>query len=168
MVDNQSEEILEGKGPQIKKLMFVIIIISAVFMGIMGTGFYILWSKVAPPDPELTLEYETIKKEAGAGIIRPVFTLDTFVVNLADRGASRYLRTTLDLELTDEATSEEVKQRLPQIRNAILMIIPSKTSKEIRTTEGKTAMRDEIMVELNAFMKSGSVTNIYFTEFVIQ
>ena len=86
MVDDQSEEILQGKEPQTKKLMLLIIIITAVFMGVMGTGFYILWSKVAPPDPELTLEYETIKKEAGAGIIRPVFTLDTFVVNLADRG----------------------------------------------------------------------------------
>ena len=114
------------------------------------------------------MEYETIKKKAEIGKIRPVFTLETFVVNLADRGASRYLRTTLDLELTDEATIEEVKQRLPQIRNAILMIIPSKTSKDIRTTDGKTAMRDEIMEKLNAFMKSGSITNIYFTEFVIQ
>ena len=65
MADKQSEEILEGKGPQTKKLMLVIIIISAVFMGVMGAGFYILWSKVAPPDPEVNLEYETIKKEAG-------------------------------------------------------------------------------------------------------
>jgi flagellar FliL protein len=168
MVNKQSEEALERKAPQTKKLMLLIIIISAVFMGVTGTGFYILWSKVAPPDPEGTLEYDTIKKKAGVGKIRPVFTLDTFVVNLADRGASRYLRTTLDLELTDEATIEEVKQRLPQIRNAILMIIPSKTSKDIRTTDGKTAMRDEIMEKLNAFMKSGSITNIYFTEFVIQ
>jgi flagellar FliL protein len=168
MVDDQSEEILEAKRSQTKKLVLVIIIIAAVFMGVMGAGFYILWSKVAPPDPEGALEYDSIKKEAGAGLIRPVFTLDTFVVNLADRGASRYLRTTLDLELTDEAASEEVKQRLPQIRNAVLMIIPSKTSKEIRTTEGKAAMRDEIMEKLNTFMKSGSVTNIYFTEFVIQ
>ena len=64
MVDDQSEEILQGKGPQTKKLMLLIIIITAVVMGVMGTGFYILWSKVAPPDPELTLEYETIKKEA--------------------------------------------------------------------------------------------------------
>ena len=168
MVNQQSEETLKGKAPQTKKLVLLIIIISAVFMGVMGTGFYILWSKLAPPDPEAALEYETIKKKAEIGKIRPVFTLETFVVNLADRGASRYLRTTLDLELTDEATIEEVKQRLPQIRNAILMIIPSKTSKVIRTTDGKTAMRDEIMEKLNAFMKSGSITNIYFTEFVIQ
>jgi len=167
MADDPAEDILEEKGSQSKKLMFIIIIISVVFMGIMGAGFYVLWNKVAPPDPEVQLDPEQIEEEE-TNKIRPVHSLTTFVVNLADRGGSRFLRTTLDLELTDESTVEEVKQRLPQIRNAVLMILPSKTSKEIRTTEGKTAMRDEIMEQLNSFLKSGSVTNIYFTEFVIQ
>ena len=168
MADDPAEDILEEKGSQSKKLMLIIIIISVVFMGIMGAGFYILWNKVAPPDPEVQLDPDQTEEEIEENKIRPVHSLTTFVVNLADRGGSRFLRTTLDLELTDEATVEEVKQRLPQIRNAVLMIIPSKTSKEIKTTEGKTAMRDEIMKQLNSFLKSGSVTNIYFTEFVIQ
>lgn len=168
MADDPAEDILEEKGSQSKKLMLIIIIVSLVFMGIMGAGFYVLWNKVAPPDPEVQLDPEQAEEDKEADKIRPVYSLSTFVVNLADRGGSRFLRTTLDLELTDEATVEEVKQRLPQIRNAVLMIIPSKTSKEIKTTEGKTAMRDEVMEQLNSFLKSGSVTNIYFTEFVIQ
>ncbi len=168
MADDPAEDILEEKGSQSKKMMLIIIIISVFFMGIMGAGFYVLWNKVAPPDPEVQLDPEQTEEENDEGKIRPVHTLTTFVVNLADRGGSRYLRTTLDLELTDEAAVEEVKQRLPQIRNAVLMIIPSKTSKDIKTTEGKTAMRDEIMEQLNSFLKNGSVTNIYFTEFVIQ
>jgi len=168
MADDPAEDILEEKGSQSKKLMLVIIIVSVVFMGIMGAGFYVLWNKVAPPDPEVQLDPDQTEDVKEDDKIRPVHTLTTFVVNLADRGGSRYLRTTLDLELTDEAAVEEVKQRLPQIRNAVLMIIPSKTSKEIKTTEGKTTMRDEIMEKLNSFLKNGSVTNIYFTEFVIQ
>ncbi len=168
MADDPVEDILEEKGSQSKKLMLIIIIISVVFMGIMGAGFYVLWNKVAPPDPEVQLDQDQTDKDKEDNKIRPVHSMSTFVVNLADRGGSRFLRTTLDLELTDEATVEEVKQRLPQIRNAVLMILPSKTSKEIKTTEGKTTMRDEIMEQLNSFLKSGSVTNIYFTEFVIQ
>ncbi len=168
MADDPAEEVLEEKGSQSKKLMLIIIIISVIFMGIMGAGFYILWNKVVPPDPEVQLDPEQSEEDQEADKIRPVYSLSTFVVNLADRGGSRFLRTTLDLELTDEAAVEEVKQRLPQIKNAVLMIIPSKTSKVIKTTEGKTAMREEIMEQLNSFLKDGSVTNIYFTEFVIQ
>lgn len=167
MAVDPSDDILEEKGSQTKKLIIIIIVISVVFMGIMGAGFYILWNKVAPPDLEIELEQQA-DEETEKDMIRPVFSLNTFVVNLADRGGSRYLRTTMDLELSDEKTSEEIKNRLPQIRNAILMIIPSKTSKAIKTTEGKTALRDEIMAELNSFIKKGSVTNIYFTEFVVQ
>jgi len=168
MADDPAEDILEEKGSQSKKLMLVIIIVSVVFMGIMGAGFYVLWNKVAPPDPEAQIDLDQSEENKDADKIRPVHSLSTFVVNLADRGGSRFLITTLDLELTDEAAVEEVKQRLPQIKNAVLMIIPSKTSKEIKTIEGKTAMRDEIMEKLNSFLKNGSVTNIYFTEFVIQ
>ncbi len=168
MADDPVEDILEEKGSQSKKLMLIIIIISVVFMGIMGAGFYVLWNKVVPPDTEVQLDPEQSEEDKEDNTIRPVHSLTTFVVNLADRGGSRFLRTTLDLELTDEATVEEVKQRLPQIRNAVLMILPSKTSKGVKTTEGKTALRDEIMEKLNSFLKNGSVTNIYFTEFVIQ
>ena len=168
MADDRSEDVLEEKDSHTQKLMLIIIILSVLFMVIMGAGFYVLWNKVAPPDPEIGLEQDADEEEAEKNKIRPVFSLNTFVVNLADRGGSRYLRTTLDLELTDETTGNEIKQRLPQIRNAILMIIPTKTSKEIKTTEGKTALRDEIMKRVNSFMKTGSVTNIYFTEFVVQ
>jgi len=74
----------------------------------------------------------------------------------------------MDLELSSEETTDEIEKRLPQIRDAILTIVPAKTSKDINTIEGKTALRDEIMEKLNSFVKNGQITNIYFTEFVVQ
>ncbi len=170
MAEDLSEEILEEKGgSETKKLMLIIIIISAVFLGIMGAGFYVLWSKVSPQDPQTEeVQDENAEGEDDQDQIRPVHSLDTFVVNLADRGGTRYLRASMDLELSSEETTAEVQKRLPQIRDAILTIVPAKTTKDIRTIEGKTALRDEIMTKLNSFIKTGSITNIYFTEFVVQ
>ena len=43
-----------------------------------------------------------------------------------------------------------------------------KTYKDINTTEGKQALRTQLLAELNKFFSSGSITNLYFTEFVVQ
>jgi len=39
---------------------------------------------------------------------------------------------------------------------------------DISSLEGKIALRDEIIAKLNSFLKSGTITNLYYTEFVIQ
>ena len=153
------------------KIRQLIIIISFVglFMSIMGTGFYVLWRKVSPPDPQVELEEEKgTEKEEGKAEEKPLCTLDTFVVNLSDRGVTRFLRTTIVLELTSEEAGAEMEGRLSQIRNAILMVLPGKSSKDIITVDGKTALSDEIMSELNYILKDGSISNIFFTEFIIQ
>lgn len=170
MADKQSEDILEEKaGGETKKLVLIIIIISAVFLGIMGAGFYVLWSKVSPSDPQIEqAQGSSSEEETDQDEIRPVYSLDAFIVNLSDKGGARYLRTTMDLELSSEKTTSEIEKRLPQIRDAILTIVPAKTSKDINTIEGKTALRDEIIESLNSFIKNGQITNIYFTEFVVQ
>ena len=147
--------------------MIIIISIFVLFTGMMGTGFFILWNKVSPPDPQVELEEEKADVE-GKNVTRPVHTLNSFVVNLSDRNGGRYLKTTIVLELTSEEAIAELDKRLSQIRDVILMIIPTKRSKDIQTVAGKKALGNEIMSELNYILKNGSVTNIFFTEFVMQ
>jgi flagellar protein FliL len=48
------------------------------------------------------------------------------------------------------------------------MILPTKTYEDVSTTDGKIALRKQIMEKINSLMTKGSVTNIYFTEFVVQ
>jgi flagellar FliL protein len=54
------------------------------------------------------------------------------------------------------------------VRNGVLMVLPAKKYVDIATVEGKDALRQELVAKLNSFLKSDSVANIYFTEFVIQ
>ena len=97
-----------------------------------------------------------------------IFPMDTFIVNLADEGGKRYLRITMDLELTEGTVVDDLKKRLPQMRDSILMVLPSKHFEEIRTVEGKIKLRNEIIAKLNGLFSQQSISNIYFTEFVIQ
>jgi flagellar FliL protein len=73
--------------------------------------------------------------------------LDPFIVNLADRDADRYAQIGMTFELDSNASSEQIKAYMPAIRNAILMILANKTSKELLSREGKELLAQEIVRE---------------------
>ena len=152
------------------KILLLLIGILMVFMLGMGGGLFMLWNKMS----ELK-----VQSTANAGInparansleqpLGPIFSLATFIVNLADKGGNRYLRVTMDFELGNPELETELNKRLPQVRDCILMILPSKRFDDISSVEGKIALRDEILEKLNSLLIQGKVTNIYFKEFVVQ
>ena len=139
----------------------------------MGAGFYLLWGKVTSMSQAL----EDAKKEGAEGEenaedpatqIGPKFPLDTMIVNLADTGGNRYVRLTMELELSAMELDTELKARSSQIKDAMLMTISTRTLADINSAEGKNSLRNDIIAKVNGLVQTGTVSNIYFTEFVIQ
>jgi len=151
-----------------KKVVIIIASVAFVFLAIMGGGFYVMWTKIVSLIPPEEIAEEALEEENEMAVIGVMFPLDTFVVNLADGNGKRYLRATMQLELSPEQVVATLEQRLPQIRDVVLTILPTKQFEEIRTVEGKATLRMEILTKLNELFNSASVANIYFTEFVIQ
>ena len=152
------------------KILIILIGVLMVFMLGMGGGLYLMWNKLSDLN---------IQANANAGVqpsqaavdehpLGPIYALDTFIVNLADKGGQRYLRVTIDLELGSPKLETELEKRLPQVRDSILMILPSKRFNDISSVQGKTALRDEILENLNGYFTQGKITNLYFKEFVVQ
>jgi len=150
-----------------KKAIIILASVGILFMALVGGGFFMMWSKINSLMPPEEVAEEIPEEEAEEITVGEMFPLDTFVVNLADASGKRYLRATMQLELAPEEHKETFEQRLPIIRDVVLTILPTKEFQDIRTVEGKTALRTEILEKLNELM-NGSVVNIYFTEFVIQ
>ena len=154
------------------KLMIIMVGVLVLIMVAIGGGLFMMWSKVSALDqavnPPSEEESEEAGKEAEQIKIGPIFPLDTFIVNLSDQGGNRFLRATMNLELEHDDLIGEMEKRLPQIRDAILMILPTRTYQDIRSAEGKAALRTEILAKMNSLLKKEAITNIYFTEFVIQ
>ncbi len=107
------------------------------------------------------------KKSSGAGQGH-IYKMEPFLVNLVDPAQLRYLKITLHVESNQEKADEEYEKRLPQLRDAILIILSSKNYKEIMESEGKTSLREEIKTRMNQLLVGLKVQNIYFTEFVVQ
>jgi len=152
------------------KIVFLLIGVLMVLMLGLGGGLFMMWNQIsalnthsvanASDNPNL--------EKASEHPLGPILSLETFIVNLADKGGNRYLRVTMDLELGNPELEAEITKRLPQVRDSILMILPTKRFEDISTVQGKTALRDQIQETINGFLAKGKISNIYFKEFVVQ
>jgi flagellar FliL protein len=150
------------------KLIFLLVsVLLIVTIGLAG-GFFMMWSKLSSLNTQANVSAGPNAGQIHAATLGPLFPLDTFIVNLADQARNRYLRVTMDLELIEASDADKLNERLPQVRDSILMILPSKRFDDIASMEGKTALRDEIIAKLNSFYTKDVVSNIFFTEFVVQ
>jgi flagellar FliL protein len=126
-------------------------------------------------EAEAAAEEEEEEEEPAAGehgqSTGPV--IDPFIVNLADPGSRRYLRVNLKLELRKRAETEPlVAARMARLRDAVLLLLTSKTSEQLLAPQGKAALRQELIEQINQALKKkdldDAVKNLYFTEFLIQ
>ncbi len=162
----QEQEQEEGKGG--KKKLIIILALVLVLLGGGGAAYKFLVLDKAKEE-EQKPNTEQIEKEVkdieNLGIM---FEVGTFVVNLADKDADRYLKVTVVLELENDQVKMEVEKRLPQIKDAITTLLFTKTSKELKTIDGIENLKEEIIKRVNALLPLGGVKNVYFTDFVIQ
>lgn len=152
-----------------KILVLLIGVMTMLILG-LGGGLFMMWNQLSALNAQSVADAggqpdEVVSLEQSLG---PIFSLDTFIVNLADKGGTRYLRVTMDLELGNSDLEDELHKRLPQVRDSLLMILPSKRFEDISTVQGKTALRNEMLEALNGYLGQGKITNIYFKEFVVQ
>lgn len=156
------------------KIIIILVGVMMVFIIGLGGGLFMMWNKLSAMEAKAQVEAEGGENEAKdepvpvEELLGPIFPLDTFIVNLADKGGKRYLRITIDLELDSEELEAEVAKRLPQVRDSILTILPTKTFEDISSANGKTALRDQMLERINGLLARGQITNIYFKEFVVQ
>jgi flagellar FliL protein len=177
---DKAKEATDGEGAEAappKKSSMKWIIVGVVVLLLVGGGGAFAWFKFLAPnkvaakadDPKAAEAKVTEgKPEAGTGTkIGPIFDLDPFIVNLAD-AEPRFLKVTIKLELDGPLVKAEVGERMPQVRDAVLLLLSSKETTMLKPTAGKLQLRDEILLRINSLLANGQAKNAYFTEFVVQ
>lgn len=106
--------------------------------------------------------------EGGAAGAATVFALEPFIVNIYDGQELRYLKVKVEMEMANPAIKPELDGRLAAMRDAILVVLTSKTLQDIQDIQGKNQLREEILTAISKIVAQGKVTKIYFTDFVIQ
>lgn len=160
-VEQEKESVAEETGPKKgKKKMMLIIIIAVVALGLAAGGFFVVPKLMGGGGKE---KKEEAKAEEGV-----MFSLDPFVVNLNDPGGPKFLKVSIQLELAGPALMEKAKQKTPQLRDAIITLLTSKSSESLFPPEGKLQLKDEINARMNQIMGANTVKNVYLTDFVMQ
>ena len=99
----------------------------------------------------------------------PVFVmLDPFTVNLADQDADRFAQIQFVLEVSDKSVDDELKVQLPAVRNAILLLLSSKSARELLTLEGKQKLAAEVVAATAARIGDDKVESVHFAQFIVQ
>jgi len=153
-----------------KKLIIILTAVIFLMVLMMGGIFFMMWSKVSKMEGQLVSVEESQEEEAVVEepVVKPIFPLKSFIVNLAGENGKRYLKIKMDLEIANEELNDALRMRIPQIRDSIMMILTSKRYEDVKDTEGKIALRQDIQNQVNSFFKEPCVSNIFFTDFVIQ
>jgi flagellar FliL protein len=171
-IDENSNNFHRVGGGKIMSKKLVIILSAGAFliMLMMGGLFFMMWSKLSKMEREPAAQEapEQVELAVEETRVKPVFPLASFIVNLAGENGKRYLKIKMDLEITKEELNDDIRQRIPQIRDGIMMILTSKRYEDIKDTEGKISLRADIQNHVNSFFKEPCVSNVYFTDFVIQ
>ena len=168
MAEENKEQEEQQQGGGKKKLIILLVVLLLLLGGGGGAAYkFLVLDKQEAKKEENKAEkiQQEIKDIENLGIM---FEVGTFVVNLADKDADRYLKVTIILELSNEQVKQEVEKRLPQIKDSITTLLFIKNSRELRTAEGVEKLKEEILRRVNAILPLGGVKNVYFTDFVIQ
>lgn len=98
----------------------------------------------------------------------PLLALESMVTNMAEPDSDRYLKVSMQLRLTSEGARPEVEGQLVPVRNQILLYLSSLTVEETSGADNKRSIQKRVKRIANEALPSSRITQVYFTEFVIQ
>jgi flagellar FliL protein len=165
--------------PKKSPLMLIIIALAALLVIGGAAAAYFIFFK-APVDEEVEVAHgeKADKKKDDHGKKKddkekhadePVnVDLEPFLVNLAEPKAKRFLKVSVTLQIKNEPTKAEVEKKLANIKNDILLLLSSKTIEDIITMEGKIRLKEEMMIRITKIVGEDKVTDIFFSQFVVQ
>ena len=160
-----------GGGGKQNILILALAVINMVVVGAVGFMLYKgRQAEKAKPTIEHAIQGEVEtqheEKKESKVIKKPVVPLETFIVNLAGSKGRRVAKVNIELEVSKADVQKEIDQRQAQVRDIIIMILSSKTYEYVSTKEGKNQLREEIKDTVNAFLSTGKIESVFFTEFI--
>ncbi|MDX8389617.1 MAG: flagellar basal body-associated FliL family protein [Mariprofundaceae bacterium] len=143
---------------------------------VLAVGGFVAWKMIEMNKPDAVQEEqvdqtdETTIPEAedetkGATIMMDI---DNITVNLADTDVSRFLRAKIKLEVRSEEAKIAVEGDMVKINDLVITLFSGKKFSEIRTPQGKYALKEDLVYRINRLVGGKPVKNLYFTDFVSQ
>jgi flagellar FliL protein len=169
------------------KKIIIIIVVSVLVLAGGGAGGWWWWShRAAAAAAAEGEEGDGAGTSAGSPSkkVSPEETaaipLEPFLVNLADKDASRFLRVSLQLVVDNKEFGEAMTAKgghggadahavvKAKLRSAVLELLTTQTSEHLVTPEGKAELKKKIAEHASEVLEETEVVDVLFTDFVVQ
>lgn len=88
-------------------------------------------------------------------------------VNTSDPGGEKLVTANIIFEMTGKNSIDLAEDRMPNIRNNILLLISKKNSAELMDIEGKLKLADEIQSTTNTLLGDFLITKVIFEKLIV-
>ena len=175
----------QDAAPPKDKKKLIIIIGAALALVLVGVGMFFLGGskgekKSAHGEAKVEAKAEShgeAKAEGGhsegehgeaKGAGGTTYPMEPFIVNIYDGQEIRYLKLKCEFEIANSEVKGDLDAKVAPLRDAILILLTTKTMQEIQDLQGKNTLREQILAASNRVLSPGKVTKVYFTDFVVQ
>jgi flagellar basal body-associated protein FliL len=170
----EKKEKIKGKGRSSKIIIIVLVVILVFSVGFSGYLFFIK-NKADDSSSKLPTALEpakTTNAEASTEYTAPYkYSMEEFLVNLADEGGKRYFKVKLTIGYDTKKTKEmtaEFEEKADNLRDSIISVLRAKKSTELVTQKNIDDLKKDILIKINPIFENGKAYNIYFTDILIQ
>jgi flagellar FliL protein len=166
MVDSEpAKETAGNEAPAKKTSPLVPMLVSSLIM--VGAAYAVVSFVLKPmihPSQASVADAAEADAEGKGEIVR----FENIIVNPSGTMGSRYLSTTVGLEVMSEESREAVREAEPMIKDALITYLSSRTIEELTDPATRELMRETIRQRVNPVIAPQQVRAIYFLDFVLQ
>jgi len=149
-----------------KKLLMIGIPIFVVQLAVV----YFLMAKLvlAPAHSEPAAAKTEEENQKAESATQNIFLIKDIIVNPAGTNGTRFLLTTVGVEVSTPEAQQELEKKEVQVRDLLNSILTSKGLTELVSTEQRELLRGEISKKIGEMLRTGKLKNVYFSKFIIQ
>ncbi|RXJ67128.1 flagellar basal body protein FliL [Halarcobacter ebronensis] len=174
---DENEEVTQK--PSGKGLIVVLIVLVVLLFAAVGVGGYLLLSSgVLNGQQQLQNQNQTTTEKADAKDSYKA-SINDLVLNITNaKGREKLMKLSFAIKSTEPTIESLVEEYKPEIVDAVIAQVSSRSSEELLTVGGKALLKEELMDDINSILnevtaenddiQKNSIKQILFTSFVIK
>jgi len=168
----QGKESKKNK-PKKKKLLLILLVVLVVLAG-SAAGWYFFFKSPSEGGVEVKKasveEKQTVEKKSKVEVESEKLDLGEVVVNLTGNGGGHYLRVKVVIEYPKENKNlaKELKEKQHKVMDTLISTLRTKTLTDVTSAGSVENLKKSLLKEINNNLKTGDITGIYFTDFLVQ
>jgi flagellar protein FliL len=149
--------------------MKLIIIGVPVFLVQLAVVYFLVAKFVAPSSGAAAAEpAKPAETKESADAAKSIFVVKDVIVNPAGTNGTRFLLTTVGFEINGAEREKDLEKKEVQVRDVLNTVLTSKGLDELVRPDQREALRKEIFQKVSEMLPAGTLTNVYFSKFIIQ